>query len=315
MTADFPFPFDSQTRADALHLIELALVEDVGSCDLTTAIDGTTCALFSRPVAAQAAFVARQSGIICGLQICQLAIEHFAPKLELKINVVDSQSVISGQTVALVSGEARDILVMERTCLNFLCHLSAISTLTHAFVERVAGTQAKILDTRKTMPGWRRVEKYAVKCGGGLNHRMGLYDAIMIKDNHLAMHARVVQDHELSITEAIRLARDWIEKNAPSLPRGDQTVLQIEVDNLEQLEIALASAPDIVLLDNMTPEQLTKAVEIRNQTSPGVLLEASGGINLETARTIAETGIERISVGALTHSAGNFDIGLDWQRG
>ena len=197
MTADFPFPFDSQTRADALHLIELALVEDVGSCDLTTAIDGTTRALFPDNAEVNADIVTRQSGIVCGLQICQLAIEHFAPKLELEINVADSQSVSPGQALARISGDARDILVMERTCLNFLCRLSAISTLTRAFVERVAGTQAKILDTRKTTPGWRRLEKYAVQCGGGLNHRMGLYDAIMIKDNHLAMHASVVQDHEL----------------------------------------------------------------------------------------------------------------------
>ena len=315
MTAEFPFPFDSQTRADALHLIELALIEDVGSCDLTTAIDGTTRALFSDTAAVNADFVTRQSGIVCGLQICQLAIEHFAPKLELEINVSDSQSVSPGQALARISGDPRDILVMERTCLNFLCRLSAISTLTRAFVERVAGTQAKILDTRKTTPGWRRLEKYAVQCGGGMNHRMGLYDAIMIKDNHLAMHASVVQDQQLSITEAIRLARDWILKNAPSLPDGDQTILQIEVDTLEQFEVALAAGPDIVLLDNMTPEQLTKAVEIRNRTSPDVLLEASGGINLETARTMAETGVERISVGGLTHSAGNFDIGLDWNQG
>lgn len=314
MTADFPFPLDPQSRDDALQLIELALVEDIGSSDLTTAVDGTTRSLFPNPCDVDAVFVARQSGIVCGLQICQLAIEHFAPDLKLKVNVADSQWVKSGQSLALVSGDARDILVMERTCLNFLCRLSAISTLTHAFVEQVAGTQAKILDTRKTMPGWRRLEKHAVQCGGGTNHRMGLYDAIMIKDNHLAMRNRVVDDHQLTIADAIQHARDWIQENADTLPHGDQTILQVEVDTLEQLQIALASNPDIVLLDNMTAAQLRNAVEMRNGTNQGVLLEASGGVNLETVRVIAETGVERISVGGLTHSAGNFDIGLDWNR-
>ncbi len=313
MPVKFPISFDAQTRADTLQLIELALREDVGSSDLATAVDGTTQSLFPNSTTVHASFVARQPGIICGLQVCQLAIEKFAPNLHLVIETTDSNPIETGQTLARISGNVQEVLLLERTCLNFLCHLSAISTLTRAYVEQIAGTRAEIFDTRKTTPAWRRVEKYAVQCGGGANHRMGLFDAIMIKDNHLAMHHQIVQGDQLSIPAAVKLTRQWIETNAGSLPNGDQTILQIEVDTLEQLQIALPSKPDIILLDNMSTEQLEKAVGIRDQIQPAVILEASGGVQLETVKSIAQTGVERISVGALTHSAGNFDIGLDWK--
>ncbi|MCH2181207.1 MAG: carboxylating nicotinate-nucleotide diphosphorylase [Mariniblastus sp.] len=313
MNQPFPFPLDARAQADALQLVELALLEDVGSPDLETAVDGTSQCLFSSPTPVTADFVARQAGIVCGLQVCQLAIERVAPGVDLEININDSEPVRAGQALARISGNAGEVLVLERTCLNILCHLSSISTMTGAFVERVAGTGARILDTRKTIPGWRRLEKYAVRCGGGSNHRMGLYDAIMIKDNHLAIHNQAVQDQQISLPESIRRARQWIEANASSLPDGLQTIVQIEVDTLEQLQVVLVAEPDIVLLDNMAPAQLKEAVDMRNRENGKVLLEASGGVNLETVRTIAESGVERISVGALTHSAGNFDIGLDWQ--
>lgn len=312
MTAHFRHPLDSQARADALRLVEWALVEDVGSADLETAVDGTSQSLFSVPTPVTADFVTRQAGIVCGLQVCQVAIEHLAPAVQLEILINDSEPVSAGQSLARISGDARQVLILERTCLNILCHLSSISTITGAFVKCVAGTGARILDTRKTTPGWRRLEKYAVLCGGGMNHRMGLYDAIMIKDNHLGIHNQA-KDQRISLPESVRLARQWIESNAATLPNGMQTILQIEVDTLEQLNLVLAERPDIVLLDNMTPEQLERAVETRNRTNRDVLLEASGGVNLETVRAIAQTGVERISVGALTHSAGNFDIGLDWK--
>ena len=194
-----------------------------------------------------------------------------------------------------------------------MCRLSGISSLTHRFAQLVRGTKAKILDTRKTTPGWRRLEKYAVACGGGANHRMGLYDAVMIKDNHLAMYGSHIDNHELSITDAIQMAREWVNENHSKLPHGKQTIVQIEVDTLDQFEIALKASPDIVLLDNMSIEQLSQAVKMRDTDNASVLLEASGGVNLDTVKSIAETGVERISIGALTHSAVNFDIGLDWR--
>ena len=202
---------------------------------------------------------------------------------------------------------------MERTCLNFICRLSGISSLTSEFVGKIRETSACVLDTRKTTPGWRRLEKYAVACGGGMNHRMGLYDAIMIKDNHLAFFRTQVREEGEVIPVAIQNAKKWIGEHAAELPDGNETVLQLEVDTLEQLRVALKTECDIVLLDNMSNEQLREAVEIRNQLSPEIILEASGGVNLDTIVKIAKTGVERISVGAVTHSATNFDIGLDWE--
>jgi nicotinate-nucleotide pyrophosphorylase (carboxylating) len=305
--------FDERTRGDSLRLFELGLIEDVGTADLAAAVDCTTLAIIPPGVRASAAFVARAAGVVCGLQVCRQAIEMFSPELVLDCRVQDSQSVERNQEFATLSGEGLRILMMERTCLNFLCHLSGISTLTRQFVDRVRGTGAKILDTRKTTPGWRRVEKYAVACGGGSNHRMGLYDAIMIKDNHLAMYGQNRRDYKLSVADAIREARQWVAENSTRLPSGRQTILQIEVDTLEQLEIALRSSPDIVLLDNMRVEEIARAVDLRNSINRQVVLEASGGVNLNSVRAIAETGVERISVGALTHSAAHLDIGLDWR--
>ena len=205
--------------------------------------------------------------------------------------------------------------MMERTCLNFMCRLSGISTLSHAFAQKVQGTKARILDTRKTTPGYRRLEKYAVQCGGGTNHRMGLYDAVMIKDNHLAFYKAWNQDSQDAVAQGIGLARKWINDNQERLPNGAETVLQLEVDTLEQFERALSHRPDIILLDNMSNDQLKQAVERRDEDAPKILLEASGGVNLETIGAISQTGVDRISVGALTHSAVNFDIGLDWTIG
>jgi len=193
-----------------------------------------------------------------------------------------------------------------------MCRLSGISSFAQQYVREIKGTNACVLDTRKTTPGWRRLEKYAVACGGGENHRMGLYDAVMIKDNHLAFRRSQAENKSLTIPNAIELVRKWIDDHVDSLPNGRQTVLQLEVDNLDQLGIALATSVDIVLLDNMTNDQLVAAVKLRDEKAPKVLLEASGGVNLTTIAGIAATGVERISVGALTHSAANFDIGLDW---
>lgn len=310
------FKMDEATRQDCTKLIELALIEDTGSFDLATGVDCTTDSLIPEEATARAAFVSRKSGVVCGVEIAKLVVERFSPQVTIDVQIFDGQTVKPQQTIASIFGPAHDILTIERTCLNFMCRLSGISSLTRLFVQEVTGTKAKVLDTRKTTPGWRRIEKYAVACGGGDNHRMGLYDAVMIKDNHLAFYRSLVSDTAETIPEALELARKWIHNHSELLPRGRDTILQLEVDTLDQFQIALDvgsfARPDIVLLDNMTTEQLSRAVLLRDSASPTTLLEASGGVNLETIKGIAATGVDRISVGALTHSALNFDIGLDW---
>lgn len=314
MNSTKPNSLSTEAKTDAQKLIEMALLEDIGSADITQGIDCTTHSIVPQEAKASAAFVAREQGVVCGLEICELAIQQHAPGIQLECKLDDGDEVKVKETIAIMSGSAYDILVMERTCLNFLCRLSGISSLTNQFVKLTAGTKAQVLDTRKTLPGWRRLEKFAVKCGGGANHRMGLFDAVMIKDNHLAFYRSLVEDTDDTIPNAIGKTRKWIAENKSRLPHGEKTILQLEVDTLEQFQIALNCSPDIVLLDNMTTQQLSEAVAMRNEQAPDILLEASGGVNLGTIEKIATTGVERISVGALTHSAVNFDIGLDWQR-
>ncbi len=305
--------FDANLAADSLKLIGMSLEEDVGVADIEEGTDCTTDAIVPHEATAEAALVSRDEGIVCGIEVCRLAVRQFAEQLSLHVEVADGEVIRPQQTIAILSGSAHDILTIERTCLNFLCRLSGISSLTRQYVEAVDGTGAQIFDTRKTAPGWRRLEKYAVACGGGKNHRMGLFDAVMIKDNHLAFYRSLVEDSDDTIPQSIALARKWIEDHQARLPHGSKTVLQLEVDTLEQLKIGLRADCDIILLDNMQPNMLTQAVEMRNSIAPQVLLEASGGVNLQTVRQIASSGVERISVGALTHSAINFDIGLDWK--
>jgi nicotinate-nucleotide pyrophosphorylase (carboxylating) len=211
----------------------------------------------------------------------------------------DGAEIRAGQALADVRGRMRLILMGERTALNFLQHLSGVATQTRRYVDAVDGLPVKILDTRKTTPCWRLLEKYAVRCGGGHNHRLGLYDGVLIKDNHIAPFGSGPQ----AIIQAIRAARTKVGHTVP---------LEIEVDTLDQLDTALAEKPDIVLLDNMSLEQMREAVRRRNAVAPQVQLEASGGVTLDTVRSIAETGVDRISVGALTHSAPALDIALDY---
>jgi nicotinate-nucleotide pyrophosphorylase (carboxylating) len=201
------------------------------------------------------------------------------------------------------------MLAAERILLNLLGRLSGVATLTRQYVEAVAGTKAKIYDTRKTTPGWRRLEKYAVHCGGGWNHRGGLDEAVLIKDNHLVIGEKVATfAKQFSPSEAVVLARSYVERHA-----ADPTmIVEVEVDSLNQLDAVLPVRPDIVLLDNMSPAQLSEAVARRNAVNPAIELEASGGVHLDTVRRIAESGVDRISVGALTHSAVALDFGLDW---
>jgi nicotinate-nucleotide pyrophosphorylase (carboxylating) len=249
-----------------------------------------------------ATFVARSAGVVVGLPVLEQIAQRLGLGTGFRPLLEDGDEVAPGVEVASVAGRMWHLLIMERIALNFLQKLSGIATLTARFVAEVVGTKAVILDTRKTTPGWRALEKYAVRCGGGVNHRMGLYDAVLIKDNHLAWLA----DGGDPIGQAVAAAR-------AGAPKGTKFI-EVEVDTLEQFERALEVGPDIILVDNLGPEKLAEAVRTRDARAPGILLEASGGVTLATVRALAETGIDRISVGALTHSAPALDIGLDFDR-
>lgn len=304
------FPMDSETLAAADRLIRQALDEDIRG-----GVDCTSQSVIPAAVEGAARFIARAPGVICGLAICCRILEIHQSSLRWESACEDGDEVAARQTVATLRGDAREMLLLERTCLNFLGRLSGIASLTRRFVNETRGTRARIHDTRKTTPGWRRLEKFAVLCGGGVNHRMGLYDAVLIKDNHLAMLRLLLPPGSDVVEAAVLRARNWIVAHADRLPHGTKTPIQIEVDRLEQLPSALALDPQMILLDNMTLFQLRSAVEMRDQAAPGIPLEASGGVSLDTVSAIARTGVDRISVGALTHSAPNFDIGMDWELG
>ncbi len=293
--------FEETERAAARTLIDLALAEDLAD------VGDLTCgALIGEGERGEVQVVSRQSGLLAGVPVAEMVLGKLDPSLRWTTQLPDGSLLQLGSVVAEVRGPWRSLLTGERTVLNFLTHLSGIATLTRAFVDAVAGTQAKILDTRKTLPGYRVLEKYAVRAGGGCNHRMGLFDGILIKDNHLAALTAARTDAgiaDATIADAIRQARNSVPNDIP---------VEVEVDSLEQLTDALAGSPDIVLLDNMDTVTLRKAVELRNATSLGIQLEASGGVSLDTVAEIAATGVERISIGALTHSAAALDLAFDW---
>jgi nicotinate-nucleotide pyrophosphorylase (carboxylating) len=225
-----------------------------------------------------------------------------APDLHVREFVVDGEPLQRGTVVARLSGKVTSLLTLERTALNFLTFLSGISTLTWRFVVAAGETNARIYDTRKTIPGLRELQKYAVRCGGGMNHRMGLFDAVLVKDNHLAAWR---QQGDRTLAGAVRHVRTLA-------PTG--MFVEVEVDTLSQLQEILPEQPDAILLDNMSTDDLLHAVQLRNELAETVQLEASGGISLQTIRSIAETGVDRISVGALTHSAPALDLGFDWRN-
>jgi nicotinate-nucleotide pyrophosphorylase (carboxylating) len=284
--------FSPEEAVACRRLVELALAEDLGSAG-----DVTSQAVIPEGLAGRGVFVARAPGVVAGLPAAAAVCAAIDSRLKFEALVADGARVKPGDRLALVAGPMRKILAAERTALNFLQQLSGVATLTRRYVDAVAGLPCQILDTRKTTPGWRLLEKYAVRCGGGHNHRMGLYDGILIKDNHLAALGG-------DVVRAVEAARAKLGETLP---------LEIEVDTLEQLERALTCKPDMILLDNMSPEQLREAVRRRNEKAPEVLLESSGGITLENVRAVAETGVDRISIGALTHSAPALDIALDYE--
>lgn len=285
------FGIPEQANADAL--IALALAEDLGEA-------GDITSIATIPVDAQgsAILVARAAGVLAGLPVIERLAARFGLDEGWTALLADGDRLAPGSQIGRVAGSMRSILAMERIALNFLQRLSGIATLTARFVERAAGTKAAVLDTRKTTPGWRVLEKYAVRCGGGRNHRLGLHDAVLIKDNHLAWLASGPDP----IGRAVAAAR--------GLAPGAR-FLEIEVDSLDQFDRALACGADIILLDNLDADSLREAVRRRDAARSAALLEASGGVTLETVAALAASGVDRISVGALTHSAPALDIALD----
>jgi nicotinate-nucleotide pyrophosphorylase (carboxylating) len=298
--------FSPAETAACCALVELAFAEDFGG-EAAWRSDLTSLFFIPAGYEGKANFVARSAGVIAGLPAIELVFGRLSEEFRVVRSVDDGAKVAAGTVIATVSGPMNLLLSGERTALNFVQHLCGIATLTGRFVDAIAGLPAKILDTRKTIPGWRLLAKYAVRQGGGHNHRTGLYDGILIKDNHLAF---ALSRFRQSIPAIIQNAR-----KQPRLSKLEENLpIEIEVETLEQFEDALAGQPDIVLLDNMTVEQMRTAVQRRNLIAPKVLLEASGGVNLQTVRAIAQTGVDRISVGALTHSAPSLDIALDYQQ-
>lgn len=265
--------------------VRAALKEDLG-----TAGDITSKATVPADARANATIGARQAGVLAGLPVAAFAFRELDPQVRIQPLIQDGDSVDPGAVVARIEGAARGLLAAERVALNYLCHLSGIATATAALVAAIAGTKARIADTRKTTPGMRLFEKYAVRCGGGVSHRNGLYDAVLIKDNHIAVAG--------GVSEAVRRAKAEMK---------DATV-EVEVTNLTELADALAEKADIVMLDNMDPAEMRDAVVM---AAGRAMLEASGNVTLATVREIAETGVDIISSGWITHSAPALDLGLD----
>jgi nicotinate-nucleotide pyrophosphorylase (carboxylating) len=280
------------TVTEIRRAVRAALAEDLGDGDVTT--------LATVPATAKSVALmrAREPLTVAGLQFAELAFRELSPNIQIKIYFRDGQRAKAGDTLLKISGPSRAILSAERVALNFVQRLSGVATATAQFADLVRGTRAKILDTRKTTPGWRHFEKYAVACGGGKNHRIGLFDMVLIKDNHLVA---LRNEKPNAIAAAVARAR----RKFPKLK------VEAEADTLEQVAQAAEAGADIILLDNMPPAQLRRAVKIIRGRA---LTEASGGVNLKTIRAIARTGVDFISVGAITHSARAVDIGLDFEN-
>jgi len=271
--------------------VQLALAEDIGEGD------ATTLATVPEATSARAVMRAREPLVVAGLALAEAAFLELSSWVKITRTVEDGERVMAHKALMGIAGPARALLSAERVALNFVQRLSGVATLTAQFVEAIKETGTQILDTRKTTPGWRRLEKYAVTCGGGRNHRSGLFDMVLIKDNHLIA---LKDEAPNAIAAAVRRARE-------KYPR---LKVEVEADTLEQVEQAVAAGADVVLLDNMNPVQLRLAVQ---KCKSKAQTEASGGVTLASVRAIAETGVDFISVGALTHSARAVDIGLDFE--
>jgi nicotinate-nucleotide pyrophosphorylase (carboxylating) len=287
-----PIPFDPEDK-EIEQLIDMAIREDVGGGDVTTD------SLVPEWLEARAELVAKEPGVVAGLPVAERVYKKINEKVSFRRAVEDGTRVLPGRVIATVSGPARGIMSGERVALNFLQRLSGIATTTARYVERVKDTRTKIYDTRKTIPGWRTLEKYAVKTGGGENHRMGLYDQILIKDNHL----KAIEAGQ-AISKGVRLARE----KAPQW-----MLIEVEAKSLEEVEEALAARPDIIMLDNMSIDNISRAMGIIRKAGlqEPPIIEVSGGVTLDNVEEIAKADPDWISVGALTHSATALDIALD----
>lgn len=270
-------------------IVERALEEDLGQGDITTD------ALIPPDVRGAGSLVAKTTGVIAGLEVALEVFRQTDTSVETRVLMSDGSAVSPGDVVAEVEGSVAGILKGERVALNFIQRLSGIATATSTYVNAVQGTAARIIDTRKTVPGLRQLEKYAVRVGGGHNHRYNLSDGVLIKDNHIA----ALRARDLGLVEIVRLARE----NSPHTVK-----VEIEVESIEEAREALEARADVIMLDNMSPDEMRRVVAM---TGGRCLLEASGGINLDTVRAVAETGVDLISVGALTHSVRAMDISLD----
>jgi nicotinate-nucleotide pyrophosphorylase (carboxylating) len=274
-------------KAELTALVAAALEEDDAKHDITTA----ATVLSDRRAGCR--MVARQSGVVAGLVLAREAFCQVDDAVHIRSEVTDGSRIAGGDPLMFLSGHARCLLSAERVALNFVQHLSGIASLTARYVDAVRGTKARILDTRKTTPGWRKLERYAVRAGGGMNHRFNLGSAVLIKDNHLA-----AVDGDIAV--AVKRAR-------AIAPKG--TIIEVECETMEQVEASLTAAADVIMLDNMKPAQLVEAVRV---IAGRAVTEASGGVNLDNVRAIAETGVDWISVGALTHSPPALNVALDF---
>ena len=301
---DYPMvTADATLENDLRALVRLSITED-----LRSTLDWTTVCLIDADRRGGCQIVPRQSGVCAGLATLSWIIEEFDADLEQECLICDGEALTPGEPIARIRGNVRDLLTCERTILNIISRMCGIATQTRQYVDRIASTPARLYDTRKTTAGWRMLEKYAVGCGGGRNHRSGLHDGFLIKDNHLALAGH--PDRPLAPSEATQRVIRWrgSQVDQMTLP----TIVEIEVDSIAQLRDVLTVNPDIVLLDNFTLKELREAVAIRNAAGSKVELEASGNVKIDTIAEIAATGVDRISSGALTHHATSLDLGLDW---
>jgi nicotinate-nucleotide pyrophosphorylase (carboxylating) len=302
-------------KSKILNFVKEVLKEDIGPADITTN------ALISRELKIKGVILAKEEGVICGIEVAELIFNILDPRIRFLPTIKDGAKIEKTQEVIYLEGPARGILAGERTALNFLAHLSGISTLTNQFVKKVANYKTKIYDTRKTTPNLRYLEKYAVRVGGGFNHRFGLYDQLLIKENHIsafsvqrfdkltisrnvpsAVEGRPASSKENIIPALVNTARRKVQKNVK---------VEIEVQNLEEFKQAINSKPDIIMLDNMKLEEIKEAVSLRDKSGVKVFIEVSGGLNLENVEKVASTGVDMISIGALTHSAKCLDFSLE----
>jgi len=277
-----------------------ALIEAVRRVDLGERGDVTSTVCIDAAASTRAVMVARASGVLAGVVLLRRIAAAYDGRLLVTVERRDGEAVQRGDVIATIDGTMRSVLAAERVMLNFMTHLSGIATATAAYARAIEGTAARVYDTRKTAPGLRTLAKYAVRCGGGYCHRIGLHDAVLIKDNHVSR----MDDEDFGA--ALRRAASAARAIEPPVE-----FIEVEVDTMDQFRAVLGADVELVLLDNMTLDELREAVQRRDAVQPALLLEASGGVTLETIRAVAETGVDRIAVGAITHSAAALDIGLD----